>query len=382
MPQQSDADGARPADEPKDDEQGANPPDEDSQKKEEGPPKKKGLRAHPMLLIGAAVALAVVALGGVLWWLHARHFESTDDAFVDTHIVRMAPQIAGRITDVYVTDNQLVRRGQPLALIDSADVETRVAQARAQKAQAQSQVDNARAQTQVSQASYDQALADLAAARAQAANAATDLARYQRLQALNPLAVAQQQFDQARTTAAQTAAQRDAAAQAARTRAAQVTASRTQVAAGQDQVRAAQAQLDEAGVNFGYTRLTAPVDGHVAQKTVAVGNYVQPGAQILAIVPIEMWVTANFKETPLAHMRPGQPVSIKVDACPSEKFSGHVDSIQRGAGQAFGLLPPENATGNYVKVVQRVPVKIVLDIAPRGCPLGVGMSVTPQVRVR
>jgi len=346
------------------------------------PPKKKGLRDHPLLLIGAAVAFVLIAVGGVMWWLNARNFESTDDAFIDTHIVRLAPQIAGRVTQVLVNDNELVRPGQPVAIIDSADVETKVAQASAQQAQAQAQVDNAQAQIEVSQASYHQARADLAASRALAENAATDLARYRSLQAINPQAVAQQQLDQAATTARQTAAQRDAAAQTVQSRAAQVTASRTQVTAGQDQVRAAKAQLDEAGVNFGYTRLVAPVAGHVAQKTVAVGAYVQPGTQLLAIVPLEIWVTANFKETQLALMRRGQAVTVKVDACPGSKVRGHVDSIQRGAGQAFGLLPPENATGNYVKVVQRVPVKIVLDNPPPECPLGPGLSVSPVVRVR
>ena len=345
-------------------------------------PKKKGLRDRPLLLIGAAIAIILVAVGGLLWWLNARNFESTDDAFIDTHIVRLAPQIAGRVTQVLVNDNELVAAGQPVATIDSADVETRLAQARAQQAQAQSQVDSARAQIQVSQASYQQARADLAASEALADNAATDMARYRRLQAISPQSVAQQQLDQATTTARQTAAQRDAAAKAVETKAAQITASRAQVAAGEDQVRAAKAQVDEAGVNFGYTRLVAPVAGHVAQKTIAIGAYVQPGTQLLAIVPLEIWVTANFKETQLALMRRGQAVTVKVDACPSGKVRGHVDSIQRGAGQAFGLLPAENATGNYVKVVQRVPVKIVLDNPPPDCPLGPGLSVSPTVRVR
>ncbi|HEY2179322.1 MAG TPA: HlyD family secretion protein, partial [Caulobacteraceae bacterium] len=172
------------------------------------------------------------------------------------------------------------------------------------------------------------------------------------------------------------------AAKAAQSRAAQVAAARTQVTAGQDQVRAAQAQLADAGVNLAYTRVVAPVSGHVTQRSVALGDYVQPGTQVMAIVPLEIWVTANFKETQLARIRPGQSVAIKVDACPEGKIPGRVDSIQRGAGQAFGVLPPENATGNYVKVVQRVPVKIVFDRLPRDCPLGPGMSVTPTVRVR
>jgi membrane fusion protein (multidrug efflux system) len=345
-------------------------------------PKTKGLLQRPILLICAALALVLAIIFGVAFWLHSRHFETTDDAFVDTHIVRLAPQVAGRVTRVLVNDNQLVGPNQPLVDIDSSDLLTRVAQAQAQKAQAQSQVDNARVQIAVNEAGYQQALADARSADAQAINAARDLERYLTLQRLNASAVAQQQMDQAEAQARQTAAQRDSAHKAAKARAEQIVASRTQVKSGEDQVRAAQAELDEANINAGYSHIVAPVFGHVAQKSVAVGNYVQPGTQLLAIVPTNVWITANFKETQLALMRPGQPVQVKVDACPRLKIMGHVDSIQRGAGQAFGILPPENATGNYVKVVQRVPVKIVLDHPPADCPLGPGMSVEPRVTVR
>jgi membrane fusion protein (multidrug efflux system) len=350
--------------------------------KDEPKAKKKGLLQRPILLVSIATVLLLAAILGLVFWLHARNYESTDDAFIDAHIVRLAPQVAGRVTRVLVDDNQLVGANQPLVEIDSADLQTRVAQAEAQRAQAETQVDNARAQIVVNQANYQQTLADARAAEAQADNAAKDLARYQSLRALNSAAVAQQQIDQATAQARQTAAQRDSAVKAANSRADQITASRTQVASGEQQVRAAEAQLKEADINYGYARITAPVVGHVAQKTVAVGNYVQAGVQLLAIVPLDVWVTANFKETQLALMRVGQKVEIKVDACPKASVDGHIDSIQRGAGQAFGLLPPENATGNYVKVVQRVPVKIVLDHPVKDCPLGPGMSVEPKVRVR
>ena len=345
-------------------------------------PKRKGLLQRPILLISAGGLFIVVVFAAVLWWLNARHYETTDDAFIDTHTVRLAPQIAGRVTAVLVDDNQLVQAGQRLIVIDSSDAQTKVAQARAQRAQAQAGVDTSLAQIKVNQANYRQSLADVAAAQAQASRAALDLARYKSLQALNPAAVAQQQFDQARADAAQTAAQRDSAARTAKARAEQVAASRTQVASGTERVRAAQAQLDEAGINLGYNEIVAPVVGHVAQKSVAVGDYVQPGTELLAIVPVKLWVTANFKETQLALMRVGQGVSVKIDACPASPVRGHVDSIQRGAGQAFGILPPQNATGNYVKVVQRVPVKIDFDEIPRDCPLGPGMSAEPRVKVR
>ena len=351
-------------------------------REEPAKPAPRGLMQRPILLIVGIGVLLVVAISGLLWWLNARNYESTDDAFIDTHIVRLAPQAAGRVTEVQVADNQLVQAGQSVLVIDSADVDARVAQAKAQKAQAGAQADNAAAQIAIDEAALRQAQADLAAARAPADNAAADLARYRRLAALNPLAVSQQQIDQATSAARQTAAQRDSAAKAVESRAAQITAARSQVAASKEAVNAAQAQVDENNVQLGYTRLVAPLAGHVTAKSVAVGDYVQAGTQVLAIVPLKVWVTANFKETQLKLMRPGQSVAIKVDACPEDHLRGHIDSIQRGAGQAFGVLPPENATGNYVKVVQRVPVKILFDEAPRDCVLGPGMSVEPTVRVR
>jgi membrane fusion protein (multidrug efflux system) len=252
----------------------------------------------------------------------------------------------------------------------------------AQQAAAQAQVANARAQIRVSEAAYGQSRADIGAAEAPARIAALDLARYQRLASLNPAAVAAQQLDQAQNTEQQTSAQLDAVLQASQMRLAQLGASHALLLAGDKQVDVAKAQLDEAGISLGYTRIVAPIAGHVTQRSVAVGDYVQPGTQILAIVPLQLWVTANFKETQVAGMRAGQPVTVSADACPAARLTGHLDSVQRGAGQAFAILPPENATGNFVKVVQRVPVKIILDGIPSDCLLGPGMSVEPQIRVR
>jgi len=363
------------------DDAGKGRPDDDGDDEEKGG-KAGEFFKRPIVLIVGGIVLLVILIGGLIFWLNARQWETTDDAFVDTHIVRVAPQISGEVTQVLVGDNQLVKAGQPLVYIDSADQQTKVAQAQAQRAQAQAQVDQATAQVAVNQASYQQARADVASSAAQADNAARDLARYQALQRANALAVAQQQLDQSTMQARQTAAQEQSAIKAADAKAEQVRLSQTQIKSGLDQVRAAEAQLNDAGITLDYARLYAPVDGHIAQKTVAAGNYVQPGTELLAIVPTAIWITANFKETQLAHMRPGQFVKLRIDACAGARIEGHVDSIQRGAGQAFGILPPENATGNYVKVVQRVPVKIVFDRLPRDCPLGPGMSVEPSVKVR
>ena len=357
---------------------------------------KKGLLQRPVTLVILVIAVLALLIGGVLYWLHARQFQSTDDAFIDTHLIRLAPRISGRVSDVLVEDNQRVQAGQAVIKLDPFDQQTQLAQAQAQKAQAQAQIDQAQAmlvqdaaQVKVSQATYTQDLAQAQSSAAQATNAARDLIRYRTLKGVNANAVSQQQLDQAEAQAQSTSAQRDASerqAVAAKNQiaatAAQAGTARAQIAAGEAQVAAADSQIKSAQLQLGYDVVYAPEAGTVAQRTVAIGNYVSPGAQIMAIVPLKTWVTANFKETQLAHMRPGQPVTVHVDACPQADVTGHIDSIQRGSGQAFGLLPPENATGNFVKVVQRVPVKILIDRAPADCPIGPGLSVEPKVRVR
>jgi membrane fusion protein, multidrug efflux system len=303
---------------------------------------------------GVIAGVVILLIVGLIWWLIARQYEDTDDAFIDTHIVHISPQIAGQVIQIAVNDNETVRRGQLLVQIDPADPTAKLNQANAQLVAAETQVVQAQATEK--------------GAEAQEQNAAADLARYKLLQRIAPSAVAQEQIDQAVATARSATAQRDAA--------------KAQILNAQAQIKLNRAEIAQAQINLGYTRIVAPVDGHVAQKSVALGNYVTPGQELLAIVPLRMWVTANFKETQLAHMRVGQPVTVSVDSCGSKDIRGHVDSIQRGAGQAFQILPPENATGNFVKVVQRVPVKILLDTVPKNCVLGPGMSVEPTVKVR
>ena len=357
-------------------------PRKTDQRPGEAPASPRRWRLRPfLLLIGAAVVIGAIILG-VSWWQNASHFESTDDAFIDTHIVRVAPQIAGRIVRVDVNDNQLVQPGQLLVEIDAGNAMTQLQQATAQQGQAEAQLQQAQTQIRVAQDNYEQALDNAAAMAAQAQTAQTDANRYRELQRINPEAVAQQQLDQAEAQARNLADQRDAAQRQAQAQGSQRTAVAAQAKAAEAAVNALKAQVAQARITVGYERIVAPVAGHIAQRNAAPGNFVTTGQQMMAIVPVEMWVTANFKETQLAYMRPDQPVSLRVDACPNSNIRGHVDSIQRGAGQAFGILPPENATGNFVKVVQRVPVKIDLDSVPRDCPLGPGMSVEPTVRVR
>ena len=359
-------------------------------------PKAKGLLERPLLLVGLIVGTALVLVLAVLFFLNARKYEATDDAYIDTHMVQLAPQVAGRVLRVMARDNQLVGTGQLLVEIDPIDQAQRVDQARAQreqgvaqKGQAQAQRDQALAQIATSQEQLRQAASQTPGSAAQAAAARRDYDRYLALQAINVKAVARQQLDNAQAQAISTEAtaasqrrQRDVAAAQVAQSATQVQAADAMIRAADAQIGAADVQIAQARTSLGYTRITAPIVGHVANKNVQVGAYLQPGQQVMALVPLDLWVTANFKETQLKNMRVGQHVDIKVDAYPDYRFHGHIDSFERGAGQAFQVLPAENATGNFVKVVQRVPVKIVIDnLDDLHHPLGPGMSAQPKVRV-
>ena len=337
---------------------------------------------RPGVIIGGALALALIVVLGALWWWHESGIETTDDAFLEAHVVYVSPQIAGQVTQVLVDDNQAVHAGQPLAEIDPAQLHLALQRALATRQQAQTALGQANAGVAVARASLAQANADVASAAATAVRAQQDLERYQTLRSVNPRAVARSTVDEAVATARSAAAQQRAAEQRVHSAQAQIESAQAAVAGARARIATADAGVGQAKLNLSYTTVTARVDGHVANRTVAIGTYVTPGQQMMAIVPLHLWVRANFKENMLAKLEPGQSVTIHIDACPQAGAKGHVVSIQRGAGEAFALLPPENATGNYIKVVQRVPVRIALDSVPAGCVLGPGMSVEPTVRVR
>jgi membrane fusion protein (multidrug efflux system) len=282
-----------------------------------------------------------------------------------------------------VSDNQDVNAGDVLVEIDPADYQARLDQAQASQAQAEAQVEQASAQATVVEAQFRQAQANVMVAQANATNAQRDLARYTALRQAIPGAVSQQQLDAASTQARTTADQVMVAQKSADAAKAQTGYVSRQILAAQAAVKSAQAQVSEADLNLSYTKVKAEVSGRISSKVVAPGNYIQPGTQIMAVVPADVYVTANFKETQLARMRPGQPADIRVDAWPDLKLHGHVDSIQPSAGQVFSVLPPQNATGNWVKIVQRVPVKIVFDSPPGDSNrrLGPGMSADVKVNL-
>ncbi len=326
------------------------------------------------------LALAALTVAGVLYWLHARHFESTDDAFIDGYISQIAAQVPGRVTRIAFADNQQVKAGQVLVELDPRDYQARLDQAVAQRAQAAAQADQARAQVGLQQANADQAAANARVTEADLQQAQTDLARYR---SVDPKAVTKQQLDTSSSTVRSAQAKLDANRQAVAAAQAQVAAQRAAVAAAEASVKQADVAVENARLQLSYTRVTAPSDGQATKRTVDLGNYVNPGQSLLAVVPPRLWVTANFKETQLALMQPGQPVRVRVDACPDLDLSARVDSFQAGSGSVFSSLPAENATGNYVKVVQRVPVRITFEKQDLSrCRMAPGMSATPRVTVR
>ncbi len=348
---------------------------------DEPPP--KPLKERPLLLIGIAVVILAAIVGGVLYWLNARQYETTDDAYIDGHIVRIAPQVSGIVTQVLVDDNQVVGPRQVLAVIDTVQSRARYENLLAQSKQARAAVVEAQAQVGVAAQQVAAARAQVIQPTADLTRAEADLARYRALQRTEPAAVAAQQVDAAVQAVEDARGRRDAALKAVGQAQAQLAANRAAIGADRAAVSGAEAQARVSAADLANSQVIAPVVGRVANRTVTPGSYVSPGQQLLAIVPLKLWVTANFKETQLKLMRIGQPVSIKIDSVPDVDFHGHVESFQRGAGQAFALLPAENATGNFVKVVQRVPVRIAIDSPGiEAYPVGPGMSVVPRVKVR
>jgi membrane fusion protein (multidrug efflux system) len=347
----------------------------------------------PWLVWPATAALVVLLFFGLSYLNGFLTHESTDDAFVEGHVVSIAPRISGQVLAVHVLDNQLVRSNELLVEIDPADYAMTVAQKQSAADVQESSYKLALAglelmRTKVTTAGAvaQASKADTAAAIATAARTKADFERSQELRQQNT--ISQQEFDSAQAAAQQAEANLNAARQKAAAdesrineAGAQLNATEAGVSMALAQFRQAQTGVQSAQLDLSYTKIFAPSDGRVTRKAVEAGDYVQTGQTLLSIVPNEVWVVANFKESQLKHMKPGQPALVEIDAL-GKTLRAHVDSIQAGSGARFSLLPPENATGNYVKVVQRVPVKIVFDEPlPAGHVIGPGLSVTPDVQV-
>jgi len=350
----------------------------DTQNKERKRPGKK-----PLIILGVVVVVMVIV--ALVWWLMTRNQETTDDAFTEGDAVTVPPKGAGYVTELRVKDNQRVKKGDLLVLIDPRDATAQRDQAQALLGLATAQLHQAQAQLALSKVQYpsqrDEAQAQVLKAKADLANAE---AAYRRQRGVDPRATTQQNIDSAnaqlRSAQAQLAsanAQLEVASQINL----QIRQQETNVEAREQQVEQARAQLETANLNLSYTEVRAPFDGFVTKRNVQTGTLVQAGTALFSLVSPDIWVVANFKESQLERMRPGNKVTIGVDAYPDLELEGHIDSIQQGSGSRFSAFPSENATGNFVKIVQRVPVKIVIDkgLDANQPPLPLGLSVEPKV---
>jgi membrane fusion protein (multidrug efflux system) len=343
-------------------------------------PSRLAIRRAALGLVLAS-GIAAGADYGYRYWTVGRYLETTDDAYVKADYTTVAPKVSGYVAEVAVGDNERVKAGQVLARIDDRDFGAALDQARADVETAAAAIRNLDAQIALQHSVIDQQKADVAATEAALDFAREDRARYQDLKKTGYGTVQRAQSTEA--------AWREKAAQLQRSRAALVaaekkidvlTTERAKAEAQRDRSRAAERQAE---LDLSYTTIAAPVDGTVGARSIRVGQYVQAGTQLMAVVPLHaVYVVANFKETQLTHVRPGQKVEIAVDAFPGTRLVGHVDSLSPASGLEFALLPPDNATGNFTKIVQRIPVKIVLDDGALAGLLRPGMSVEPTVDTR
>jgi membrane fusion protein (multidrug efflux system) len=335
-----------------------------------------------LLIAAGLVALVVGGVWLARWWTVGRFIESTDDAYLQADSMTAAPKIAGYITDVYVADNQPVKVGDPLVRLDTRQYQVSLDQALATVDARRADIARAEAEIGQQRANLEQAGAQREVARVNARHAGDEVARYAPLVATGAetaerVASLTSTRDQARATLAANSAALDAA----RTQIASSTAALTQARA---QLEAALANAAQARLDLDNTIVRSTLAGRVGDRTVRVGQYVQPGTRLLTVVPVERtYLVANFKETQVGRMRAGQPVELRVDALPGKTLHGVVDSFAPGTGAQFALLPPENATGNFTKIVQRVPVRIRLDTgAATRAVLVPGLSVTVDVDTR
>ena len=387
---------------------------------------------NPRTKFGLIIAALVLLVAIFFLWRYLASYESTDDAQIDGHVNSVSARVSGHVIRLDVEDNQYVEKGTVLVEIDPADYEVAVAQARAEYADAQAQasaagidvpitdvstssqvsgaqagVSNANAGITAARQQFEAAKSQVAEAEANNTKAQNDLVRYKLL--IDKQEISQQQYDQAVDSAQAAAATLQAARANADAYQAQIKQAQSKLERANADLRTAgnrthtmrairaraqsaqaiadqkKAKLDQAELNLQYTKVTAPVSGAVSNRTVEIGQNVQPGQEMMKIIPLgerDLWVTANFKETQLRNIRPGQSAEIAVDAT-GKKYKGHVDSVAGASGERFSLLPPENATGNYVKVVQRIPVKIVFDKGEiKQHELRPGMSVVAKVWIR
>lgn len=353
----------------------------DSQAEDQDEPKQSIFKRHPFWIAFIVLAVIALAVASYFVWLVFFHpYETTDDAFVYARSFSVAAKVSGYLADIPATDNEHLAAGAVIARIEPRDYQIALDQADAQVESAKASITNAQAQIDVAGASVDEARAQQSSSEAALQFARDEAVRQQQLVkggagSLQTSQQADSNLRQAQATYAQSGASVTSAMKNQNAAAAQKTSAEASL-------KQAQAQRETAAQNLSYTTITAAQPGRLVKLSGARGQFIQEGQAIAMFVPDDIWITANFKETQLADMRPGQPVDLVIDAYPDHQLHGKVVSVQPGSGTAFSLLPAENATGNYVKVTQRVPVKIAVDEWPKDVAIGPGMSVVPTVTVR
>jgi membrane fusion protein (multidrug efflux system) len=384
--EKSQGDERRNDDREKDEEESPDEKKQDNGKEgEHKESERQGPGKKPLIILGIVAVL--LAIGALVWWFATRNQVSTDDAYTDGDAVTIAPKVSGYVVTMNIDDNKFVHKGDLLIKIDPRDYQAQFDQANAQLGLARAQLHASEVQLEVARVQYP---AQLAQAKAQEQTAQANLSQansaYERQRSVDVRATSQQNIDTA--TAQQKSARANVVQAQAQVKTAnlvpqQIAQAQAAVEERRQQVHQAEAQVETARLNLDYTELRAPADGWVTKRNVQFGTFLQAGTSILTLVTTRVWVTANFKESQLERMRIGDKVDVDVDAYPSLKLRGHVDSIQLGSGSRFSAFPAENATGNFVKIVQRVPVKIVIDDGLRqGEPLPLGLSVVPTVMLK
>lgn len=332
------------------------------------------------IIIPVSLLLMVIA-AGLFYYVRSTIYVSTDDAYVESHNIQVSPKISGNVIKVYFDDNQKVQKGQLLVKIEPVDYEVKYEQTKAAIEGAKSQKEAAEKQITQAEANLAQINYDINSVKAELNLAEADYNRYTKL--YNASAASKQDFDRVSTNYQSAKSKLDSYLKKATAAQEQVSVNQSQSKNAAAQIKQLQANAKQAKLDLSYTEIYAPESGIITNKAVEEGVYVQTGQPLFSIVPEKRWVIANFKETQLTRMKPGQTVIVKIDAYPNKEFKGEVDSIQQSTGSATSMFPPENAVGSFVKIVQRVPVKIVftekIDSKYNIVP---GMSVIPEVKVK
>ncbi len=335
--------------------------------------------AKKRVFVPAITAIFLLLLG-VYAAIVSTYYQSTDDAFVEGRIISVAPRVSGPVVSLLVDDNEPVKKGDLLLEIDPNDYRVKLEQAEAKLAEAKAKLKISTHDVSKNSSNVNQALDDTESAKSKLDFAAKDFKRYSDMYKTG--VVSKQDYDRSSKEFEVTTANYRSSTNRKKAMQSELDSSIATTQSVEAEIKRLEAEVEQDKLNLSYTKIYAPADGLIASRNVEAGNYVQTGQPLMAVVPKEVWVVANFKEGQLTHMKPGQKVTVAVDTYPGKKFKAHVDSIQRATGAKSSLFPPENAVGSYVKIVQRVPVKIVFDEDYSDYNIVPGMSVVPRVKIK